>query len=149
MSHLIPIAIAVVAGLLMTRVFKKLHLNLPDVTAFLIAGLLIGPYGLGSFGVEGLGFTSLHAVEAVGVMSQVALGFIAFSIGNEFRLTELKEFGKQASIIGIAQAVITMILDGSVWTLIGLVIVFSIIGWIANLFSGGGDDYTIFIFRNK
>ena len=110
MSHLIPIAIAVVAGLLMTRVFKKLHLNLPDVTAFLIAGLLIGPYGLGSFGVEGLGFTSLHAVEAVGVMSQVALGFIAFSIGNEFRLHELKEFGKQACIIGIAQAVITMIL---------------------------------------
>jgi len=110
MSHLIPIAIAVVAGLLMTRVFKKLKLNLPDVTAFLIAGLLIGPYGLGSFGVEGLGFTSLHAVEAVSVMSQVALGFIAFSIGNEFRLHELKEFGKQACIIGIAQAVITMVL---------------------------------------
>ncbi|MBR5537273.1 MAG: cation:proton antiporter [Clostridia bacterium] len=114
MSHLIPIAVAVVAGLLMTRVFKKLGLNLPDVTAFLIAGLLIGPYGLGSFGVPGLGFNSMHDVEAVGVLSQVALGFIAFSIGNEFRLTELKEFGKQASIIGIAQAVITMILVDAV-----------------------------------
>ena len=114
MSHLIPIAVAVVAGLLMTRVFKKLGLNLPDVTAFLIAGLLIGPYGLGSFGVPGLGFNSMHDVEAVGVLSQVALGFIAFSIGNEFRLTELREFGKQASIIGIAQAIITMILVDAV-----------------------------------
>ena len=48
-----------------------------------IAGLAIGPYGLGSFGVPGLGFNTLHDVEAVGVLSQVALGFIAFSIGNE------------------------------------------------------------------
>ena len=110
MSHLIPIAVAVVAGLLMTRVFKKLKLNLPDVTAFLIAGLAIGPYGLGRLGVEGMGFVSMEAVEAVGVLSQVALGFIAFSIGNEFRLTELKEFGKQASIIGVFQAVITTVL---------------------------------------
>ena len=114
MSHLIPIAIAVVAGLLMTRVFKKLKLNLPDVTAFLIAGLLIGPYGLGALGVSGLGFNSMADVEAVNVISQVALGFIAFSIGNEFRLNELKEFGKQASIIGIFQAVITTLLVDAV-----------------------------------
>ncbi len=110
MSHLIPIAVAVVAGLLMTRVFKKLGLNLPDVTAFLIAGLAIGPYGLGSFGVSGMGFNSMADVEAISVVSQVALGFIAFSIGNEFRLSELKEIGKQATVIGIAQALITMIL---------------------------------------
>ena len=114
MSHLIPIAVAVVAGLLMTRVFKKLGLNLPDVTAFLLAGLAIGPYGLGRLGVEGMGFVSMEAVEAVGVLSQVALGFIAFSIGNEFRLTELKEFGKQASIIGVAQAVVTTLLVDAV-----------------------------------
>ena len=114
MSHLIPIAFAVVAGLLMTRVFKKLGLNLPDVTAFLLAGLAIGPYGLGRLGVEGVGFVSMEAVEAVGVLSQVALGFIAFSIGNEFRLTELKEFGKQASIIGVAQAVVTTLLVDAV-----------------------------------
>ena len=120
MSHLIPIAIAVVAGLLMTRVFKKLKLNLPDVTAFLIAGLAIGPYGLGALGVSGLGFNSLHDVEAVSVMSQVALGFIAFSIGNEFRITELKEFGKQAAIIGIAQALITMVLVDGILVLVHL-----------------------------
>ena len=105
MSHLIPIAIAVVAGLLMTRVFKKLKLNLPDVTAFLIAGLLIGPYGLGALGVSGLGFNSMADVEAVNVISQVALGFIAFSIGNEFRLSELKHTGKQAVVVGIVQAI--------------------------------------------
>ena len=114
MSHLIPIAIAGGAGLLMTRVFKKLKLNLPDVTAFLIAGLAIGPYGLGALGVSGLGFNSLADVEAVSVISQVALGFIAFSIGNEFRLHELKEFGKQACIIGVFQAVITTLLVDAV-----------------------------------
>ena len=109
-SHLIPIAIAVVAGLLMTRVFKKLKINLPDVTAFLLAGLVIGPYGLGRLGISGIGFHTLADVESVSVISQVALGFIAFSIGNEFRVSELKQFGKQASVIGIFQAVITTIL---------------------------------------
>ena len=104
MSHLIPIAVAVVAGLLMTRVFKKLGLNLPDVTAFLIAGLAIGPYGLGRLGVDGMGFVSMEAVEAVSVLSQVALGFIAFSIGNEFRLEDLKHTGRQAAVIGVFQA---------------------------------------------
>ena len=87
---------SLLAGLLMTRVFKKLGLNLPDVTAFLLAGLAIGPYGLGRLGVEGVGFVSMEAVEAVGVLSQVALGFIAFSIGNEFLLSQLKTIGKQA-----------------------------------------------------
>jgi len=110
MSHLIPIAIAVVAGLLMTRVFKKLKINLPDVTAFLLAGLVIGPYGLGRLGISGIGFHTLADVESVSVISQVALGFIAFSIGNEFRVSELIQFGKQASVIGIFQAVITTIL---------------------------------------
>ena len=63
MSQLIPMSIALVAGLLMTRVFKKLHLNFPDVTAFLIAGLAIGPYGLGSLHIGGLGFSSLESVK--------------------------------------------------------------------------------------
>ena len=90
MSQLIPMSIALVAGLLMTRVFKKLHLNFPDVTAFLIAGLAIGPYGLGSLHIGGLGFSSLEAVNDLSVISSVALGFIAFAIGNEFRLSQLK-----------------------------------------------------------
>lgn len=102
MSTLLPVSIALLAGLIMTRVFKPL--KLPSVTAYLIAGVLIGPYCLGALNVEGLGFTTLEAVAQLSIVSEVALGFIAFSIGNEFRLEELKQTGKQATVIGIFQA---------------------------------------------
>lgn len=110
MAQLLSIAIAMVAGLLMTRLFKKLGFNFPDVTSYLIAGILIGPYGLGLLGIEGLGFASYEAVESISVISTIALGFIAFSIGNEFRLSHLKGIGKKAVIIGIFQAVFAMII---------------------------------------
>ena len=100
---LLNVSIALLAGLLMTRAFK--NLKLPDVTAYLIAGVLIGPYCLGAFGIQGLGFTSMHEVETLNLISNVALGFIAFSIGNEFRLEDLKKIGKQAFTIGICEAV--------------------------------------------
>ncbi|MGN0354321.1 MAG: cation:proton antiporter [Muricoprocola sp.] len=103
MSILLSVSIAVMAGLLMTRIFKPLRL--PSVTSYLIAGVLIGPYVLGRLHIQGLGFVSAEAVSQMGLISEVALGFIAFSIGNEFRLEELKETGHQAVIIGICQAV--------------------------------------------
>ncbi len=106
MDFLIPVAIALVAGLLMTRVFKLMHLNFPDVTAFLLAGVAVGPYCLGRLGIPGLGFTSMEALEQVSAISSVALGFIAFAIGNEFRLSQLKHTGKQAAVIGVLQALV-------------------------------------------
>lgn len=102
MSTLLSVSIAVLAGLLMTRVFNLW--KLPDVTAYLVAGVLIGPYFLGSMHMEGLGFVSSQAVGSLGLVSEVALGFIAFSIGNEFRLQDLKATGRQAAVIGIFQA---------------------------------------------
>lgn len=108
MNTLLTVSVALLAGLLMTRLFKKF--KLPAVTAYLIAGVLIGPYCMGAFGIDGLGFSSHEAVTALGLVSEVALGFIAFSIGNEFRLDELKKTGKQALVIGILQAVVAMIL---------------------------------------
>lgn len=102
MNTLLSVSIALLAGLLMTRVFKPL--KLPSVTAYLIAGVLVGPYCLGALGIQGLGFTSSEAVDGLSLISEVALGFIAFSIGNEFRLNDLKSTGKQAMIIGIFQA---------------------------------------------
>ncbi len=105
---LICIAVALVGGLLLSRLTKLLHL--PAVTAYLIAGLLIGPFCLGALGVPGLGFGSLAQVEGLQVITQTALGFIAFTIGNEFRLSQLKEMGKSAITIGIFQAVFTTIL---------------------------------------
>ncbi len=102
MSTLLSVSIALLAGLLMTRAFKPL--KLPSVTAYLIAGILIGPYCVGRLGIPGLGFTSAEAVHGMALISEVALGFIAFSIGSEFRLSELKKTGTQATVIGILQA---------------------------------------------
>ena len=105
---LIQLSVCLVGGLMLSRVAKKL--NLPAVTAYLVAGLLIGPFCIGAFGISGLGFNSVEQVEALGIMSQVALGFISFTIGNEFRLEQLKHMGRQAVVVGIAQAVFTTIL---------------------------------------
>jgi len=110
MGTLLTVSIALLAGLLMTRVFKPL--KLPSVTAYLIAGVLIGPYCLGAVGIPNLGFNSHKAVEALVLVSEVALGFIAFSIGSEFRLEDLKKTGKQAFVIGVVQALVaTLFVD--------------------------------------
>lgn len=120
MDILLCLSIALLAGLLLSRVAKLVEL--PAVTAYLIAGILIGPYLLGRLsqliGVDGLGFTSVstangftsHYLHTFSLLSDVALGFIAFSIGNEFRLSQLKKIGKQATIVGIFQAVATTLL---------------------------------------
>ncbi len=108
MLTLIRLAVALVGGLLMSRIAKKL--NLPAVTAYLVAGLLLGPYIIGRLGVPGLGFTSGEQIEAFDLISQTALGFIAFTIGNEFRVEQIKEMGGRAILIGIFQAVITTVI---------------------------------------
>ncbi len=104
-TYLICLAVALVGGLMLTRLTKLLHL--PAVTGYLVAGLLMGPFCLGALGVPGLGFNSLHQVEGMSILTQTALGFIAFTIGNEFRLSQLKATGAKAITIGILQAVIT------------------------------------------
>lgn len=110
MTTLLSLSIALFAGLMMTRVVKPL--KLPAVTAYLVAGVLVGPYFLGKLGIPGIGFTSYENVEEFGLISDVALGFIAFAIGNEFRLSQLKQTGKQATIVGIVQALVaTLFVD--------------------------------------
>ncbi len=116
METLFSISIALGAGLIMSRFAKPL--GLPSVTAYLIAGILIGPYCLGRLGIEGLGFVSHDNVKEFEIISNVALGFIAFAIGNEFRLSQLKKVGGTATFIGIFQALIaTLLVDAA---LIGL-----------------------------
>ena len=107
-KSLICLAVSVIAGLMMSRLTKKL--KLPAVTAYLVAGLLIGPFCLGSIGISGLGFQSLEEVEGLKILTQTALGFIAFAMGNEFRLEQLKHMGSKAIIIGVVQAVVTTVL---------------------------------------
>lgn len=107
METLISLSFALVGGLLMSRLAKKL--NLPAVTAYLIAGLLLGPYCIGALNLLDIGFNTPEEVAELDIISQVALGFIAFTIGNEFRLEQLKHMGKQAITVGIVQAVFTTI----------------------------------------
>ena len=108
MIALLNVALALLAGLMMTRLFNRWHL--PDVTAFLVAGVMIGPFVLGRLGIPGVGFPTYDAVAELSVLSNVAMGFIAFSIGNEFRLESLRKTGKQALVIGVVQALVAALL---------------------------------------
>ncbi|MCI8390983.1 MAG: sodium:proton antiporter [Roseburia sp.] len=117
---LLCISLALIGGLLMSRLAKKV--GLPAVTAYLITGLLLGPYFVGRLGFPGIGFHSMEEVSAFGIISDTALGFIAFTIGNEFRLKDLRSMGRQAITVGILQAVITtLVVD---LALIGLHLIF-------------------------
>lgn len=114
-SILLSLSIALLSGLLLSRLAKKVQL--PAVTAYLVSGVLIGPFVLGSLGIHGIGITH-EQLEGFGIISDVALGFIAFSMGNEFRLAHLKQIGKQATVIGVFQAIFTTVVVDIV--LIGL-----------------------------
>ena len=105
-SIFLSLSIALLAGLLLSRLAKLV--KLPAVTAYLISGVLIGPFVLGALNIPGIGIIS-EQIEGFGLISDLALGFIAFSMGNEFRLAQLKKIGKQATVIGVLQALITTI----------------------------------------
>ena len=98
---LICMSLSLIAGLLASRAAKAVRL--PAVTSYLVAGLLLGPFFLGRLGLSGwgFGFGSLAQVESYGIITQVALGFIAFVIGNEFRLSVLESMGRQTITVGI------------------------------------------------
>ena len=114
-SILFSLSISLLAGLLLSRLAKKVQL--PAVSAYLIAGVLIGPFMLGALGIPGIGITE-NQIEGFGIISDLALGFIALSMGNEFRQAQLKKIGKQATIIGVFQALFTTVVVDVV--LIGL-----------------------------
>lgn len=100
MSITLCIVIALVAGLLSTRLCKLVHL--PNVTGYLVVGLIIGP--------SCLNFLTTETVELFSIIVTIALGFIAFSIGGEFKLSSLKKLGKSVFIITFAQSFAAMLL---------------------------------------
>ncbi len=109
-SILLSISVALGVGLLMSRIVKRF--GLPAITGYLIGGVLIGPYFLGRLQIPGIGFTSMEKVEELKVISEITLGFIAFLIGNEFRISQLRKTGKQALVIGVFQALTaTLVVD--------------------------------------
>ncbi|MBQ1233372.1 MAG: cation:proton antiporter, partial [Clostridia bacterium] len=121
---ILTVSICMITGLLVTRLVRLL--NLPDVTAYLLAGVLVGTFCLGGVSLGGyyLGynehvFTENETLKVVlTAVCNLALGFIAFAIGSEFRWSSLKKTGKEATVIGILQAVVaTLLVDAA---LIGL-----------------------------
>ena len=120
MESLLSVGVAVIAGLALTRLFTRM--KLPDVTAYLVAGVLIGPWVLGRLGVPGLGLSTAEEVDKLDFLSDIALGFIAFAIGSEFRLSKLREIGRQATIVGIVQSVMAALVVDAALLLLHLVL---------------------------
>ncbi|MBR4204492.1 MAG: cation:proton antiporter [Clostridia bacterium] len=108
MQTLLALSIAMFAGLIMSRLTKIW--NLPAVTAYLVAGILIGPYVLGRLGIPGIGFVSSEDVASYDIISDAALGFIAFAMGSEFKMEDLKHMGKKVVLIAVFQAVVATVL---------------------------------------
>lgn len=119
LNALLVIAIALILGLLVTRLMKVI--GLPNVTGYLVVGLIIGPYALGQF-IPG----AHEAFESLKIVSTVALGFIGFSIGVEFRISHIKEIGKRAVVITFCQALMATLCVDAV--LIAVALLFENLG---------------------
>ncbi|MBR6051755.1 MAG: cation:proton antiporter [Clostridia bacterium] len=122
-NTLLALGIAMAAGLLFTRIIKLV--KLPNVTAYLIAGLLIGPSVIGLVGKE--------SVKSFDIIVTLALGFIAFSIGGEFKLSTLKRLGKNVTVITVVQAA------GAVLVTFAVLLVAGLLGWL-------GENYMPLVF---
>ena len=118
-SIFLSFSVALLAGLLLSRLAKKVQL--PAVTAYLVAGVLIGPLVLGRIGIPGIGITG-EQIEGFGLISDLALGFIAFSMGSEFRISQLKRIGKQATFVGVFQALFTTVIVDAALIILHLII---------------------------
>ena len=94
LNTLTDLALMIFAGMFCGRMVK--HIRLPNVTGYLIAGLLIGP--------SVLGLLSADFLDVITIISKVALGFIAFSIGNEFKLSYFKEVGIAPVVIACLES---------------------------------------------
>ncbi len=118
MNQILCIAIALFVGLLSSRLMKLLRL--PNVTGYLISGIIFGPYVLGQFiGGWNVDPSSTTNINAIGWISEIALGFIAFTIGCSFKASSLKAVGKRVVIITIFEA-----LAGALVTIAALFIVY-------------------------
>ncbi len=111
------LAIALFLGLLSGKIMKKIHL--PNVTGYLIIGLITGPYCLKLLSVE--------VIEQFMVIPEIALGFIAFSIGSEFKISYLKKVGKSPVIIAFAEALGAVLIVDFVLIITGHDIAFSLV----------------------
>ena len=114
---LFNLAISLILGLLSSKVMKMIRM--PNVTGYLIIGLLAGPYCLNILSIE--------VIEKFSIIPEVALGFIAFSIGAEFKLSYLKKVGKAPLIIAFTEALGAVLLVDLVLIIAGYEISFALV----------------------
>lgn len=105
---LFGVSLALILGLISNRLIR--YLRLPNVTAYLIVGILIGPYFFSLFSDNMPGLVTEDMLHSLGIIVDVALGFIAFSIGSEFKLKSIKKVGKGIVTITLIQAFGALIL---------------------------------------
>lgn len=124
LNTLTDLAIMILAGMFFGRMAK--HLKLPNVTGYLIAGLLIGPY---FFPALGLNFSVLSDdfVNSISIVSDVALGFIAFSIGNEFKFSYFKRVGVTPIVIACLESLFAVVFVVVVLILTGQNVPFALV----------------------
>ncbi len=99
LGTLFNFAILLLCGLIFAKIIR--YFKLPDVTGYLIGGLIIGP--------SVLGLLSADAVAGLLLVSDVALGFIAFSIGSEFKLSYFKRVGMTPIVIAIFESFVAVL----------------------------------------
>lgn len=98
-SILFYLGIIILGGLFGAKIIRMF--KLPNVTGYLIAGLLIGPYVLG--------LVPANVTEELAIISDMALGFIAFSIGGEFKLSYFKRVGVTPIVIAILESSVAVL----------------------------------------
>ncbi|MBO4289453.1 MAG: cation:proton antiporter [Lachnospiraceae bacterium] len=115
---IISVAIMLISGFLMTRVTKKL--KLPNVTAYIVAGILIGPFVLD--------LIPQRVIEGTEFLADIALAFIAFSTGEFFKLSTIKKNGMKVVLITLAEALMaTLLVFVLTYFILGLSLPFSIV----------------------
>ena len=106
LNTLLQLGLMILFGIFMGRMAK--HIKLPNVTGYLLAGLLLGPYFFPALGITHTVLTE-EFVNEISVISEVALGFIAFSIGNEFKFSYFKKVGVTPVVIASLESLFAVV----------------------------------------
>lgn len=96
---IISVALMLICGFAMTRITKKLRL--PNVTAYIVTGIIIGPYCLD--------FVPSVVVQGMDFLSDIALAFIAFSVGEFFKFSTLRKNGMKVIVITVFEALLASV----------------------------------------
>lgn len=97
---ILAISVILLTGLLFTKIAKALHF--PNVTGYLVGGLLIGP--------SVLGLVDKTMLSGLNILCDVALGFIALTIGFNFKVSYFKKVGAKPFIIALFESLMASVL---------------------------------------